>query len=217
MRGVVGLAVVWSLSAVADGSATLTATFIGNMAVHVTDGSAAILTDFPYDAQGRFMPWSAGHVPAGGPPPLCLVTHSHRDHFARELAPKFCGELLGPEDAAEGSGVKVRSLSPEVRWNGAVIRPIRTPHANLEHYSYLVEWHGARLFFTGDTEDPGALLGAGRLDAAFVSPWLLRTMARRGVTLDARRIVSYHHHDGDPVPPFQNRIIPRRGDVLPIE
>ncbi len=210
-----------AVAGLAHGRATrageeLTVTYIGNMAIHVTDGHAALLSDFPYDAQGRFMPWTAEHLPDKAPRPLCLITHSHRDHFARELAPRFCGQLLGPKDAVHGAGVEPLAMSPAVRWNDATIRPLATPHANLEHYSYLVEWHGLRLFFTGDTEDPAALLAAGRLDVAFVSPWLLRTLQQRNVTLDARRIISYHHDDGDSVPLFQQRVIPRRGEALRI-
>lgn len=210
------VACLLAFSGPADGRNELTVTFIGNMGVHVTDGRVAILTDFPYDAQGRFMPWSAEHVPAMGRRTLCVITHSHRDHFARELAPRFCGQLLGPKDAVEGTGVDTVALSSEVRWNGVTIRPVATPHANLEHYSYVIEWHGVRLFFTGDTEDSRELLAAGALDAAFVSPWLLQALQKRGVRLDARRIVTYHHDAVDAVPDFQGRRVPARGEVLTI-
>ena len=159
--------------------AELTATFIGNMGFHITDGKVAILTDFPYDPGEHFMRWSAEQVPKGPPAPLCLITHGHRDHFARELVSQFCGQVLGPKDVVDGAGVGSIAVSPEVQWKGVVIRPIATPHADLEHYSYLVEWHGLRLFFTGDTNDPAALLAAQDLDAAFVSPWLLQTLQQK--------------------------------------
>jgi hypothetical protein len=55
--------------------------------------------------------------------------------------------------------------------------------------AYLVEWSGLRLFFTGDTEDPGALLAARDLDVAFVSPWLLRRIVDDDRRVDARRVV----------------------------
>jgi L-ascorbate metabolism protein UlaG (beta-lactamase superfamily) len=97
-----------------------------------------------------------------------------------------------------------------------VIHPIKTPHADLEHYSYLIEWHGLRLFFSGDTDDPSAVLAAKGLDAAFLTPWLLRTLQQRGASLDARLVVSQHHNAGDPVPNFQSRLVLKQGDTLRI-
>ncbi|HET8647211.1 MAG TPA: hypothetical protein VFO85_17070, partial [Vicinamibacteria bacterium] len=53
--------------------APLTATFIGNMAVHITDGRVALVTDFPYEGgYSGYMRWSAAMVPQG-PRPLCLI------------------------------------------------------------------------------------------------------------------------------------------------
>ena len=72
----------------------LSATVIGNMAFHITDGTAALITDFPYESGAfGYMKWSRDHVPVGQGP-LCLVTHSHRDHFLPRLASEFCGIVL---------------------------------------------------------------------------------------------------------------------------
>jgi L-ascorbate metabolism protein UlaG (beta-lactamase superfamily) len=103
---------------------------------------------------------------------------------------------------------------PEVRWEGVTIRPLATPHARLEHYSYVVEWNGRRLYFTGDTEDTTALLAAKGLEVAFVSPWLLRAVQKAGKRIDARTVVVYHHQDGETVPAFQDRVVPAQGQVL---
>lgn len=68
----------------------LRATFIGNMGVHLTDGKAALLVDFPYESGAfGYMKWSREHVP-GGPRPLCLFTHAHDDHFAPALVKEHC-------------------------------------------------------------------------------------------------------------------------------
>ena len=102
-------------------------------------------------------------------------------------------------------------MKNEVLWEGITFRPLATPHASLEHYSYVVEWRGLRLYFTGDTEDTASLLAARELDVAFVSPWLLRTVQKQGRRIDARHIVVYHHRDAETVVEIQDRIVPPPG------
>jgi len=192
----------------------LRATFIGNMAVHLTDGKAAVVVDFPYQSGAfGYMEWSRDKVPKG-PRPLCLISHSHHDHFAASLTSEFCGSILGPKDVVSASREKRLAIAPDVAYEGVVIRPIATPHAGLEHYSYLVEWAGQRLYFTGDTEDADALLAARNLDVAFVSPWLLRTVEKLGRSVDARRVVVYHHRAGETFPAVAGRLVPMPGDVI---
>jgi L-ascorbate metabolism protein UlaG (beta-lactamase superfamily) len=181
----------------------LRATFIGNMAFHITDGRVAILTDFPYESL----------VPRG-PTPLCVISHSHADHFAPRLARDFCGSILGPRDVVAGSGVRALELGEEVRWEGISIRPVPTPHAGLEHYSYLLEWGDRRIYLTGDTEDTTELLAARDLDVAFVSPWLLSAVEAQGRKIDAAQVVVYHHTTDEDVPHVQGRLVPWQGQVL---
>jgi L-ascorbate metabolism protein UlaG (beta-lactamase superfamily) len=189
-------------------------TFIGNMAFHITDGRVAVLIDFPYQSGAfGYMDWSKAMLPKG-PAPLCVISHSHDDHFAPRLAQEYCGTLLGPKDVVAGSRVKALELKDDVRWEGLVIRPVATKHADVEHYSYLIEWAGAKLFFSGDTADPAALLAARGLDLAFVSPWLLAAVESNGQKIDAARVVVYHHRASEAVPEIQGRLLPRQGDVL---
>jgi L-ascorbate metabolism protein UlaG (beta-lactamase superfamily) len=216
MRHAARTLICLALSGTPAAAAELRATFIGNMAVHVTDGRVAILTDFPYESgYSGYMRWSGQPVPKG-PKPLCIFTHSHRDHALPARAAQFCGHVLGPKDVAQKAGVAALAVAPEVRWEGLTIRPLATPHARLEHYSYIVEWSGTRLYFTGDTEDTAALLAAKGLDAAFVSPWLLHAVEGAGKRIDARTVVVYHHQDGETVPPFHGRVVPAQGQVLAI-
>jgi hypothetical protein len=203
-----------SLGAIPADRQTLTVTMIAHAAVHITDGKGAVLVDFPYDPGTVFAPWSPEGVPRG-PKPLCIITHGHPDHFDPEMAPKFCGAILGPKDLAATGKVRRIELQPVVNWNGVSINAFTTPHdPEREHYSYLLEWHGVRLYFTGDTDNLDSLLAAHDLDAAFVTPSLLIALKRQGAHLDARQIISYHHHAGDPVPDFQGRIISHPGQVL---
>ena len=88
-----------------------------------------------------------------------------------------------------------------MRVNGVVIHPVVTPHdPDAAHVSYLVEWGERRLYFTGDTEDTGALLQQTDLSAAFVTPWLLRQVQTAGESIDTDLVVLYHHTAAEDVP-----------------
>jgi L-ascorbate metabolism protein UlaG (beta-lactamase superfamily) len=182
------------------------------MAVHVTDGKSSVLTDFPYESGAfGYMEWQERLVP-DGPKPLCIVTHAHRDHFAPDVAGQYCARLLGPRDATKGWAGEVLAMSELVGRDGLAIRPIRTPHAGLEHYSYRVSWHGRELYFSGDTEDPSALLEQKGLDVAFVSPWLLDSVLKRQKRVDARRVVVYHHRPGTTESAYPGAEVPTQGE-----
>jgi hypothetical protein len=95
------------------------------------------------------------------------------------------------------------------------IEAVATPHAGIGHDSYLDTWHGRRLWFTGDTESLDALTSTKSLDVAFVSPWLWSSALKRGLTIDAKRVVIYHYQASETVAQCTGRCtIQRQGDVL---
>jgi L-ascorbate metabolism protein UlaG (beta-lactamase superfamily) len=198
------------------GAGEIRARFIGNMSLQLTDGSVTLRSDFPYQSgYSDYNTWTESLVPPAAGEALCLVTHSHRDHFAAELAERYCQKLVGPKDVTKALPRRALPMAASVRFGPIAITPVKTPHAGLEHYSYLVEWTGLRFYFTGDTEDPEALLRQRDLDAAFVSPWLLDAATKDGRRIDARRVVVYHHTGpGSRPSEAQPREVPRQGDEL---
>jgi L-ascorbate metabolism protein UlaG (beta-lactamase superfamily) len=195
--------------------AEIRAHFIGNMALQLTDGRFTLRTDFPYESgYSGYMSWSDALVPPAAGEALCLVTHSHRDHFLAALAARFCQKLVGPADVTAALPDRALPMGRTVSFGPVVVTPLATPHARLEHYSYRVEWSGLRFYFTGDTDDPTELLRQRGLDVAFVSPWLLAAATKGGRRVDARRIVVYHHAKDEAVPELQGRELPRQGDEL---
>ena len=196
----------------------LTATFIGNEAWHITDGEYTLLTDFPYQSgYSRYMTWEWSGVPKIADPAKLLVvaTHQHRDHFAAELFPRLSpGGVIGPASvraAAPGKGIEPTG---DARFGPIRVQAISTPHADLEHYSYVIEWHGLRIYLPGDTEGASSLIAAKNLDVAFVTSWMLRAAARAGAKIDARRVIVVHHEAGENVAPFQASTVPRQGEVI---
>jgi L-ascorbate metabolism protein UlaG (beta-lactamase superfamily) len=191
------------------------ARFIGNMAFQLTDGRATIRTDFPYESgSSGYMTWTDALVPPAAGDALCLITHAHRDHFAAELASRFCQRIVGPAATRTSSERQPVAMDRPISFGSVVITPRATPHARLEHYSYLVEWSGLRFYFTGDTEDTAELLRQRDLDAAFLSPWLLQAAADAGGRIAAQRVVVYHHGPDESMPALHGRELPRQGDEL---
>jgi L-ascorbate metabolism protein UlaG (beta-lactamase superfamily) len=199
-------------------SATLTATFIGNMAFAITDGTTMLYTDFPYESGAfGYMTYDFALVPktTGA---LCLITHGHRDHFDRALFERMDAKAIAPPELeATLPTERLIPFAPRMTYRDIVIESFRTPHGSIDHASYLVTWKGLRLFFAGDTDRFETLVAARNLDAAFVSPWLLEAVQTRGARIDARRVIVYHHRSGETPSTFQNAVAPHQGEALVLQ
>lgn len=202
----------------------LDARFIGNMAYAISDGATTLFTDFPYQSgYSVYMEYDAAEIRSGTAAALSLITHRHGDHWDAPLFNQTHWTVVAPADALAGvapsrvlRALPVAPVRSTFTVNGLTIEAIPTPHASLGHYSYIVTWHGRRLFFSGDTESPEALLAARNLDAAFVSPWLFQSARRSGRPIDARRIVIYHQTAAETSVPgcTGSCSVPRQGDAF---
>jgi L-ascorbate metabolism protein UlaG (beta-lactamase superfamily) len=199
---------------------TLRARFIGQMAFSITDGTVTLVSDFPYQVgYAGAPPFADRELQASTQPTLALITHRHLDHWEPALFARTNWRVIAPTDAMERiKSDRVVALDRYGTFGPITIEAIVTPHHDLAHYSYIVTWHGKRLYFSGDTESPDSLLGAKTLDVAFVSAWQLQAAQRRGGRIDAKRIVIYHHQAGEQVPGCTgNCVVPRQGDTLEIK
>ncbi|HEY3204521.1 MAG TPA: MBL fold metallo-hydrolase [Thermoanaerobaculia bacterium] len=192
--------------------------FIGNMAFAITDGKTTLYTDFPYRSGAfGYMTYETSAVPPARDA-LCLVTHGHLDHFDPDLFRKMDASLIAPPSlAAQLETARAIPFAPKMSYRDIEIEAFRTPHGDIEHYSYLVTWHGLRLYFTGDTDSPDRLLAMHDLDVAFVSPWLIEAVSRQKARIDARQVVAYHHRAGEAVAALQNRRVPKQGETFVVE
>ena len=196
-------------------TARLQARFIGNMAFAITDGTTTLYTDFPYESGAfGYMTYDFEAVPKASDS-LCLITHGHRDHFDPALFAKMGSKIIAPPSvSAPLAADRVIPFASEMAYRGIRVEALRTPHGDTDHASYLVTWHGLRLYFTGDTDSPERLLAAKDLDAAFVAPWLLEAVQQRNARIDARRVVVYHHRPGEKITPVQNALVPKPGETV---
>lgn len=189
------------------------------MAFSITDGSTTLITDFPYRVGYAGAPgFGDRELRQAAGPTLALITHRHLDHFEPALFARTNWKVLAPSDASAPIKTgRVVPMAPRVTFGPIEIEAIRTPHHDLEHYSYVVTWHGKRLYFSGDTESADSLLAARNLDVAFLSPWQYRAAHARGGRIDAKRLVIYHHRPGDQVAGCTGTCVaPRQGETIGI-
>lgn len=188
----------------------LTITFIGNMAFHISDGKTTLLSDFPYSSGAYgYMEYDMEKVPEVGEG-LHLFTHFHGDHWNAELFKSFSKKtkIIAPPGITkelDRDRVVPFSETKPMTYKGIAVHAIEMPHRQSpEHFSYLVEWHGKRLYFMGDTETPADILKQKDLDVVFISPWVIRTIQRQSLALDTKEVVMYHQKVGEKVVPYQN-------------
>jgi L-ascorbate metabolism protein UlaG (beta-lactamase superfamily) len=191
-----------ALAGRAQSPASLRVTFIGNAAVSIVSGDRAVVTDFPY-VSGAFgyMTYDRGSVRLPDRV-VALVTHGHDDHFDPTRPRGLQWRVVAPDDVARRlrRGVVIGAAAASTEVPGLMVTPVTTPHANVDHRSYRVEWRGRRFHFTGDTEVPTAVLAERGLDIAFVTPWIWRAVQEAGRRIDAARVVIYHHTKDEVVP-----------------
>jgi hypothetical protein len=215
--GLLTVALAWTLGSLAalhpwPPVPVLHARFIGNAAVEITDGPFTLLTDFPYESGAfGYMAYDPAEIhPRANS--VCLFTHAHADHFAPALVGRIGCAVIGPPSvSSKVSGLKVLPLEPTISIGPLVVTPVRTDHGSEPHDSYRVNWKGLSIYFTGDTDSTAEVSRQGRLDALFITPWLLAKTPAAGVLPEAARVVIYHHRAGEKVEPCLSCLVPRQG------
>lgn len=97
----------------------------------------------------------------------------------RTFMPSMEGELLDRRTERLGEKTAI------------YVHPVSTPMGEAPHYSYLVQWNGRRIFFSGATSDIRDLLAATDLDLVFVSPAIVAEVKKAGKEIGARTVVIY--------------------------
>lgn len=186
--------------------------FIGNEAFRLSDGKVTVFSDFPYQSGAYGYMEYEYPFEAERPGVISLISHRHLDHFDPALFTELEWKLIGPLEIVERhSRLKIIPLEPRVALGNLVITPKATEHANTEHYSYLMDWAGKQLYFTGDTNDAQSLKDLPELDMLFITPWLYHSAQESGLLPKAARTVIYHHKTGEIVPGCKGCIIPEQG------
>jgi L-ascorbate metabolism protein UlaG (beta-lactamase superfamily) len=196
----------------------LQARFIGNAAFEITDGRFTLLSDFPYlPGYGGYMSFPREEI-RPRKDALCLITHRHADHFDASAVGAVGCSVLGPADVLRQVPAGKALPADATAFGPLRIRSIPTAHSTEGHNSYLVEWAGLKLYFTGDTETLDALRSLPPVDILFITPWLMVQAREAKAVPKAARIVIYHHRTGERRGGDCARcVVPRQGEVLRLQ
>jgi L-ascorbate metabolism protein UlaG (beta-lactamase superfamily) len=195
--------------------------FIGNCGLHLTDGTTNFYIDFPYKSGAHnYMEYDATEVQNVKSNSIFIFTHRHADHYSKRLWKKHRGQKFDPYNTE-----KLEQLSKEIPEFS--IQSFRTPHKvfgiSFKHYSYLITWHGKKIYLSGDTESADTFAKQENLDYAFVPIWLLldandKNIKSRSIS---KKIYVYHIGPKDQIKlksdDTQISLLNKQGEVIIIE
>jgi L-ascorbate metabolism protein UlaG (beta-lactamase superfamily) len=146
----------------------ITIRFIGNCGLYMSDGSLSVYVDFPY-ASGAFgyMQYPDTEIDSIRTNATHIFTHRHPDHYSRRLVKKLSGTVYGPWKVKKKRRADL--AAPVYSAADLSVQTFHTKHRFARHhYSYLITWHGKRIYLSGDTEGAGTIGTMKALDLAFV-------------------------------------------------
>lgn len=184
------IAMIFSLLGIAQ-SNEIKIKFIGNCGLYMTNGELNIYSDFPYKSGAYgYMEFDQSELDSVKENSAFIFTHQHADHYSgknmRKVLREKGGQKFGPRN--------IRKLKKFAENNSDFeIQTFKTKHRySFSHYSYLITWHGKRIFLSGDTESAETVGALKEMDFVFVPPWILYDAKEKGIKIDAKRIGIYH-------------------------
>ena len=168
--------------------------FKGNCGLHLSDGDSDIYIDFPYKSGAfGYMEFDSSELDQIKEDAIFIFTHKHADHYSKKnlksVMKKKGGRAFGVSNISELE--EVSSLVEEFE-----IRAFKTKHTffgvPFRHYSYLITWHGKRIFLSGDTTNPETIGEVKDIDWGFVPYWILLNAKEGNIAIDAERLGVYH-------------------------
>lgn len=171
----------------------ITVRFIGNCGLSLSDGTTNLYIDFPYKSGAHhYMEYNLSELDSIKSNPVFIYTHRHSDHYSGKLvrtqAKKRNGKIYSPRNVKELE--KLNTALKDFR-----IEAFQTKHRfSFNHCSYLLTWHGKRLFISGDTEHAETIASVKAIDWAFIPVWLLTDAIEKEIKLreNVRMFAIYH-------------------------
>ena len=168
--------------------------FIGNCGFHMTDGTSEFYIDFPYKSGAYgYMEFDESELDSINENAIFIFTHKHADHYSKKNLKKVTKlkdkKVFGVSNISE-----LEKLSEKIEdFN---IKAYKTKHTffgiPFRHYSYLITWHGKKIYISGDTTNPETIGGMKNIDLAFVPYWILTNAKEQSIEIDAKMFAVYH-------------------------
>lgn len=165
--------------------------FLGNCGLYMTDGDLHIFSDFPYESGAYgYMEYNKSELDSIPENSIFIFTHSHKDHYSRKDFRKVLKEKGGKKYNAWNIRALKKIGENNPNFN---IQVFKTKHRfTIRHYSYLITWHGKRIFLSGDTEGAETFQTVKDIDYAFIPSWVLFYAKRDSIEIDAKMKMIYH-------------------------
>lgn len=191
--------------------------YIGNCGLHITDGVSHIYTDFPYKSGAHhYAEYDDSEIDNLKENAYYIFTHKHSDHYYKGKMNKILKSKQGKK-YGKWNIDELESLAqviPDFK-----IEAFKTKHRfSFAHYSYLITWHGKRIFLSGDTESAEIIMGLNDMDWVFIPAWLVGPIQEYEKPLDAKHIGIYHIGPKDDINIKGDRVLmlDKQGEVISI-
>lgn len=176
--------------------------FLGNCGLYLTDGTTNIYTDFPYKSGSHgYMEFDESELDSIKENSIFIFTHKHSDHYSKKNLKKVIKEKGGTKYGVSNIS-ELEELNKTL--NDFEIKAFKTKHKvfgiNFRHYSYLITWHGKRIYLSGDTTNPETIEKIKNIDLAFIPYWLYENAKEQNIEIDADEIGIYHLHPAEVKP-----------------
>jgi len=194
----------------------ITVRFIGNCGLYMTDGSLDVYVDFPYRSGAyNYMEYPASEIDSIRANATHIFTHRHADHYSKKLVKGLSGTVYRPWKVKKK---RRADLSAPIYAAAAfTVESFRTKHSLFENdFSYLITWHGKRIYLNGDTEGAETIGQVKDMDIAFVPGWIMMDALEKNIKIDTEHFAVYHLYPTQKVttdnPKIQ--ILNKQGEII---
>lgn len=193
--------------------------FIGNCGLYLTDGNSNLYIDFPYKSGAYgYMKYDQTEIDSIKENSIFLFTHRHADHYSKkilkQIKSKHKGKVFGNWNTK-----KFEKLNNSI--DDFKIETFKTKHRfTFKHYSYLITWHGKRIFLSGDTETADIIATIKDINWAFVPYWIMLDAKEKNLKIDTEKFGIYHLYPNQKISnsaPEKIVLLNKQGEVIKIQ
>ena len=190
--------------------------FIGNCGLYLTDGKSNLYIDFPYKSGAyNYMKYDSTEIENIQESSIFLFTHRHADHYSKKLLKQVKSKHKGMV-YGNWNTKSFKKLSNSI--DDFKIETYKTKHRfTFKHYSYLITWHGKKIYLSGDTESAETIATVKEINWAFAPTWIISDAKEKNLTIDAEKIGVYHLYPNEKITnskPEKYLILDKQGEEI---
>ncbi len=190
--------------------------FIGNCGLYLSDGKTNLYIDFPYKSGAyNYMKYDSKEIENIKENSIFLFTHKHADHYSKKLLKKVKSKHKGMVFGSWNTN-RFNKLNNSI--DNFTIESIKTKHRfTFKHYSYLITWHGKKIYLSGDTESADTITNIKEINWAFLPVWIILDANEKNININADKVGVYHLYPSEKVTnskPEKYLILDKQGEEI---